>query len=59
MILAEQYRALYGTSFAAYMALQRALLARYISRGGTQEQWCQRMAPVFHRRYQGLLPDHG
>lgn len=55
MILAEQYLALYGTSFAAYMALQRALLKRYISRGGTKEQWCQRMAPAFQRRYQELL----
>lgn len=55
MILAQQYLGKKGDPFAAYMALQRALLARYISRGGTPEQWCERLAPAFQRRYGALL----
>jgi hypothetical protein len=51
MILVQQYLAEYGSAFAAYMALQRALLRRYISRGGSEEVWCTRIAPAFRRRY--------
>ena len=54
-ILAEEYLARHGSSFAAYMALQRALLARFGGRGGTEQAWCERMAPVFHARYRGLI----
>ncbi len=52
MILAQKYLARYETPFAAYMALQRALLLHYLSRGGTEENWCKRIAPIFQRRYQ-------
>ena len=52
MILAQKYLARYDTPFAAYMALQRALLLHYLSRGGTEEQWCREIAPIFRRRYQ-------
>ena len=55
MILAQKYLARYETPFAAYMALQRALMMLYLSRGGTEEVWCQRFAPVFHRRYERML----
>lgn len=43
------------TRFAAYTALQCALMRRYMARGGTQEEFCLRLAPVFHRRYAGML----
>lgn len=51
MILAQKYLARYETPFAAYMALQRALLLHYLSRGGTEERWCKQIAPLFRRRY--------
>jgi hypothetical protein len=45
------------TRFAAYIALQCALMRRFIARGGTPEEFCSRLAPVFHRRYAPLLLD--
>lgn len=51
MILAQFYLARYGTCFDAYMALQRALMQRYLLRGGTKEGWCERFAPRFRERY--------
>ena len=55
MILAQKYLARYETPFAAYMALQRALLMHYLSRGGTEQNWCERMAPKFRARYQPVF----
>jgi hypothetical protein len=52
VILAQTYLARYKTPFAAYMALQRALMLRYLSAGGTEQLWCQRIAPVFAKRYE-------
>ncbi|CAN5819546.1 hypothetical protein BH23GEM6_BH23GEM6_08660 [soil metagenome] len=43
------------TRFGAYLALQCALMRRFIARGGTPEEFCSRLAPVFHRRYGPLL----
>lgn len=43
------------TGFCAYLALQCALMRRYIAQGGTQEGFCDRLAPVFHRKYAPLL----
>ena len=54
-MLAEVYRARFGTGFEAYMALQRALIARWVARGGTEESWCNSMAPLFRRRYSVLV----
>jgi hypothetical protein len=51
MILALQYLARHDSPFAAYMALQRTLMQRYLSHGGTAEGWCTRIAPTFRRRY--------
>ena len=51
MVLVQQYLARHKSPFAAYMALQRALLRRYLLRGGTEELWCVRIAPAFRRRY--------
>lgn len=43
------------TRFGAYLALQCALMQRFIARGGTPEEFCLRLAPVFRRRYAPLL----
>ena len=51
MILVQEYLARHGSPFAAYMALQRALLRQFLARGGTEEIWCTRIAPAFRRRY--------
>jgi hypothetical protein len=53
-VLAEIYLARCGSRFEAYMALQRALIARWVARGGTEQSWCERLAPVYRRRY-GVL----
>lgn len=55
MTLAEEYFGRYGGGFNAYMALQRVLLERYLSCGGTKERWCERIAPVFRRRYAAMF----
>ena len=57
MILAQKYLARCETPFAAYMALQRALMVHYMSRGGTEENWCERIAPAFRRRYQPVFAE--
>lgn len=38
-----------------YMALQRSLLQRFLAQGGTEEEFCRRLAPVFRRRYGARL----
>jgi hypothetical protein len=43
------------TGFGAYIALQCALMQRFVARGGTPEEFCTRLAPVFHRRFGPLL----
>ncbi len=43
------------TRFGAYLALQCALMQRFVARGGTPEDFCVRLAPVFRRRYAPLL----
>lgn len=53
-ILAQLYLSRHGTPFEAYMALQLSLLEHYVSRGGTAEGWCERLAPVFRQRYRFL-----
>ncbi|MBR9989464.1 MAG: hypothetical protein KFH98_06895 [Gemmatimonadetes bacterium] len=50
-VLGDLYLARCGNGFEAYMALQRALIARWVARGGTEQSWCERMAPSFRRRY--------
>lgn len=54
-ILAQEYLERYPNSFEAYMALQRVLLRRYVVRGGSEEEWCARIAPAFRRRYARLV----
>jgi hypothetical protein len=55
LVLADFYRARSGSGFSAYMRLQHALLTRWVARGGTEEAWCERMAPVFRLRYGALI----
>lgn len=57
MEIARRFVDTQPTRFSAYIALQCALMRRYIARGGTAEEFCQRLAPVFHRRYGPLLLD--
>lgn len=44
-----------SSGFAAYIALQCALMRRFVARGGTNEEFCTRLAPVFHRKYAPML----
>jgi hypothetical protein len=46
------------TRFDAYVALQCALMRRYVNRGGTTEEFCERLAPAYHRRYAPVLLDN-
>jgi hypothetical protein len=55
MEVARRFLQEYPTGFAAYAALQCALMRRFQARGGTQEEFCLRLAPAFHRRYAPLL----
>jgi len=55
MLLAEHYLAQHASPFAAYMALQRALMRQYLQQGGTEEEWCRSIAPAFRRRYAAVF----
>jgi hypothetical protein len=47
------------TRLGAYLGLQRALMRRFVARGGTPEDFCARLAPAFCRRYAPLLLEAG
>ena len=55
MVLAARFIRDCESPFAAYMALQRCLLNRWLARGGSAEDWCARIAPRFRLRYEGLF----
>jgi hypothetical protein len=55
MTLADEYLKRYGCGLHAYMALQRALMRRFVASGGTKEDWCVRFAPLFRRRYASVF----
>jgi hypothetical protein len=59
MTLAASFLARQRTAFGAYVALQRALMQHHIARGGTAEDFCRRLAPVFRLRYGALLLEGG
>ncbi|HWK89430.1 MAG TPA: hypothetical protein VNP72_05520 [Longimicrobium sp.] len=59
MEIARRFMETTPTRYEAYLALQRALMRRFEARGGTHEDFCRRLAPVFHRRYGPLLLDGG
>jgi hypothetical protein len=58
MELSRRFVARYPTRMAAYLALQVALMRRFTAQGGTEEEFCRRLAPVFRRRYSALLLNH-
>lgn len=43
------------TPLAAYLDLQRALIRRHVACGGSIEEFCDRLAPVYHRRFGPLF----
>ena len=51
MEIAKRYLARSTSRFEAYLALQRALMNRYLARGGTIEDFCARLAPAYRRRW--------
>jgi hypothetical protein len=53
--IARRFAASHETGFGAYLALERALMRRYVTRGGTEAEFCERLAAAFHRRHGGLL----
>lgn len=55
MMLLERILGDCESPFQAYMELQRRLLHHWIARGGTEEAWCQRLAPAFHARYAPMI----
>ena len=55
MEIMRRYVETQPTRLAAYLALQCALMRRYLARGGTAEEFCERLAPIFHRRYAAVL----
>jgi hypothetical protein len=55
METAKRYIEMSNSGLSAYLALQRALMRRFIARGGTDVEFCERLAPVFHRKYAPLL----
>lgn len=57
MEIMRRYLETSPTRFDAYVSLQRALMQRFVNRGGTTEEFCERLAPAYHRRYAALLLD--
>lgn len=55
MELAQEYLRRHATPFQAYIELQRSLMRRYINRGGTPQQWCESLAPVYARTFRWML----
>lgn len=55
MELLRKHVVLQPTRYAAYVALQVALMKRFIARGGSLEDFCARLAPAYHDRYAASL----
>jgi hypothetical protein len=55
MEIARPYLARSRSRFQAYLALQAALMNRYLARGGSPEEFCRRLAPAFRRRWARML----
>jgi hypothetical protein len=52
MEILARYLDRYPTPMAGYMALQCALMRRFVARGGTREDFCARIAPAFRCRFE-------
>jgi hypothetical protein len=59
MEIMRRHIATQPTRLAAYLALQCALMRRFLARGGTAEDFCERLAPIYHRRYAPLILGEG
>ena len=57
MEIIRRYVAVYPTGLGAYLALQCDLMRLFVARGGSAEEFCQRLAPAFRRRYGPLFLD--
>lgn len=55
MEIMRRHIATQPTRLAAYLALQCALMRRYLAQGGTAEDFCLRLAPIYHRRYASIV----
>ncbi len=51
--------AAHSTPMTAYMALQLAVMQRYVSHGGSADTWCTRHAERFRRKFGWMVTDHG
>ena len=59
MLYAQVFLSRHPSRLSAYNNLQRTLMRRFLSRGGTLEEWCGRLAPAFRARYGWLLSGEG
>lgn len=59
MEVMRRHLATQPTGLAAYLALQCALMRRFLARGGSAEDFCERLAPIFHRRYAAVMLGEG
>jgi hypothetical protein len=55
MEVSRRYLIGHPSPLAAYLALQCALMRRFVAGGGTLEDFCSRLAPVYRRRYSSLF----
>jgi hypothetical protein len=55
MEIIRRHMATQPTRLAAYLALQCALMRRFLAKGGTAEEFCERLAPIYHQRYAPLI----
>jgi len=55
MEVMRRHIAMQPTPLAAYLALESALMRRFLARGGTVEEFCERLAPTYHRRYAPVI----
>ncbi|MGH7458485.1 MAG: hypothetical protein ACREKN_05275 [Longimicrobiaceae bacterium] len=55
METARRFLELYPDRFGAYLALERSLMRCYLARGGSFDDFCRRVAPVYRLRFAPLL----
>jgi hypothetical protein len=55
MEITRKYLVGHPSPLAAYLALQCALMRRFVAGGGTLEEFCERLAPAYRRRFAPLF----
>jgi hypothetical protein len=55
MEITRRYLGRGASPLAAYLALQCALMRRFVAGGGTREEFCARLAPAYRRRFAPLF----